>query len=424
MQPPTGSDPIARARLRNERVIARLALATAAVGIVVILWRIATVEARAGGWILAFAVVAAGAFVHALRDDRPLDGAKTWFRSTLEVSCASVVMLLDTSVGPSFLVTSSTPHIYVLAVAMSCLRLRPTLCLYVSGMAIAQQTAIYIYALRRVEGLAIAGSDVETERFYQELLFRDSILLLVGVLGFMLARTLAREIAAAAHEERVRATFGSYVDARVVKRVLAGDLKLAPERRTVTVLFVDIRGFTKFSETREPEEVFAMLTEALDAFATVVQSQGGIVNKFLGDGLMALFGAPEEQADQARRAVRAGLLLLDEARIRSEGRFPGLRIGIGIHTGEVVVGDLGSARREYTAIGDVVNVASRVEAANKELGTSLLITDDVRAVLGSGASLKAMPPLPLRGRTGTIPLFEVVEMEGTAEAAAVRVPAA
>ncbi|MEO6576904.1 MAG: adenylate/guanylate cyclase domain-containing protein, partial [Polyangiaceae bacterium] len=186
---------------------------------------------------------------------------------------------------------------------------------------------------------------------------------------------------------------------------------IEPERRLITVMFVDIRDFTRLSESTDPSELFRVLTEALDAFAIAVQREGGIVNKFLGDGLMAIFGAPEPQQDHARRAVRASLVIAEAARIRREdGRFPKLNIGVGIHTGYAIVGDIGGTRREYTAIGDVVNVAARVEAANKAMGTTILITDPVREAVGADADVRPAGPVKLRGRVAEVEIFELRAM--------------
>jgi adenylate cyclase len=256
--------------------------------------------------------------------------------------------------------------------------------------------------------LPLMGGAISRARMFQELGFRLGVLALIGVLGFVLAGTLKREITQAAEEARVRAAVGSYVDRRVVKRVLAGDLKMEPERRNITVMFVDIRNFTGLTESSDPAQLFAMLNETLDAFAAIVQRQGGIVNKFLGDGLMAIFGAPEAQADHPRRSVRTALLVAEEARKRREARsFPNLAIGIGIHTGETIVGDIGGKRREYTAIGDVVNVAARVESANKELGTTILITRAMKEAVGDDVDTRETQPVSLRGRIGQLELFEV-----------------
>jgi adenylate cyclase len=402
------TDPIYGARLRHERYIAGIVLGVAALGSVIVGWRILTVEAKSGFRILAFIGVVVAYYTSVLFERR-LVRSKVWFRTTLEVSGASLVLILDAAAGPDFLFTSSTSYVYLLAVVVSCLRLDTVISVYAAVLAIVQQLAIYLYVfvVQRAE-LPLMGGAISRPRMYQELGFRLGVLAMIGVLGFLLARTLKREITQAADEARVRAAFGSYVDRRVVKRVLAGDLKMEPERRIITVMFVDIRNFTGLTESSDPAELFAMLNDTLDAFAAIVQRQGGIVNKFLGDGLMAIFGAPEAQADHPRRAIRTALLVAEEARKRcDEKSFPNLAIGIGIHTGETIVGDIGGKRREYTAIGDVVNVAARVESANKELGTTILITRAMKDAVGNDIDTRETPPVSLRGRVGQIELFEV-----------------
>ncbi|MDB4993499.1 MAG: Adenylate cyclase [Myxococcaceae bacterium] len=402
------ADPIYGARLRHERYIAVIVLALAVLSTAIVGWRILTVESTSGIRILAFIAVISVYYTRVLFERR-LVRAKLWFRTTLEVSGASLVLTLDAAAGPDFLFTSSASYVYLLAVAISCLRLDTMISAYAAVIAIVEQLAIYLYVFE-VKGaeLPIMGGAISRPRMFQELGFRLGVCALIGVLGFLLARTLKREITQAAEEARVRAAFGSYVDRRVMKRVLAGDLKMEPERRIITVMFVDIRNFTGLTESSDPAELFAMLNDTLDAFAAIVQRQGGIVNKFLGDGLMAIFGAPEAQADHPRRSIRTALLVAEEARKRCEAKsFPNLAIGIGIHTGETIVGDIGGKRREYTAIGDVVNVAARVESANKELGTTILITRAMKDAVGDDVETRETPPVSLRGRVGQIELFEV-----------------
>ena len=387
-----------------------LAAGAGVIGIGTVGWRIATVESWAGWRILLIAVVSTAIFLSRLWYWDHLAWWKPWARATFEVTTCSSVILLDALVGPEFLLTSSTGYLHVLAVTVCSLRLRPALSLYAAGLAMAQQGAIYLWSLQ-----TLPEGPIPAARHYQEMGFRLSVLALIGGVGVQLAYTLAREIAAAANEERVRAAFGSYVDSRVVRRVLRGDLRLEPERRVITVMFVDIRGFTAMAESAEPIEIFRRLNIALDAMATEVQAQGGIVNKFLGDGLLALFGAPEPQADHARRAVRAGLRIVERVEaLAADGRFPDLRVGVGIATGEAIVGDVGGSRREFTAIGDVVNVAARVEALTKELRTPILVTEDVVKQLGPGAELRPFAPIELRGRTGKVTLYAVEGLRGTA----------
>lgn len=403
------SDPIERARQRNEAYIAVIIMVIGTAAALTAAWRLVATES--GGLLLfAFSMAIVGYYAvvyRTARSGRAPARWRVWVRSFGEVSAPAVGMLINLqTVDEVFALTSGTGYLFIFAVATSSLRLDPNLPLFVAVVGFVEQLAIYLWLRPEVDHLLTLSLPIFS--------FRLVLLLITGFLGSVLARTLRAETERASAEERVRAAFGSYVDRRVVDRVLRGDLQLAPERRIATVMFVDIRDFTRFAERRDPGELFRMLDGALDTFAMHVQREGGIVNKFLGDGLMALFGVPEEQPDHPRRAVRAALRIEESARLMAhDGRFPELRVGIGIHTGEVVAGDIGRTRREYTAIGDVVNVASRIEAANKELGTTILITGEVRDCLGSGATLVPKQPLVVRGRTRSIEVYEVRDLEGT-----------
>lgn len=412
MPPPrsaTAEAAVARVRHENERALLVLVLLTVGVSGLINVWRFFVTKDR-GALVIEVVIVLVGVYyADALRRARrgPAARAEIWFRATFEVLVPTVVILIDLhALGAMYAFVTSAAWLYVAVVALSALRIDRGLSVYTSALAIGAQYGVYLVAH---DTLQLPTPLVA---------FRYAILALAGSLGVIQAHTLRGQIARAEEEttqrERVRAAFGSYVDARVVKRVLEGDLKLLPERRTITVMFVDIRGFTRFSESRDPAEVFGRLDAVLDRFAAVVGEQGGIVNKYLGDGLMAFFGAPEDQPDHSRRAVRAAVQIVAESRAAAaDGRFPDLKIGIGIHRGPVIVGDLGSTRREYTAIGDVVNVASRVESANKELGSEILVTADVAKEIGEGAVLLAKPPLAVRGRAAPIEVFEVTGLHDT-----------
>ena len=174
-----------------------------------------------------------------------------------------------------------------------------------------------------------------------------------------------------------------------IARALESDpdqLRLGGESRTVSVLFADIRGFTTFSEHRAPAEVVALLNAYYRVVVPALEAEGGVIDKFLGDGLMVLFGAIPDRADHAEASVRAALAMVrgikDNRSQWTRHGFGGLRIGIGIHTGPVLLGAVGTPTRlDFTAIGDTVNAAARVEGENKRLGSTILITGETRAAV-------------------------------------------
>ena len=203
--------------------------------------------------------------------------------------------------------------------------------------------------------------------------------------------------------EILRDTFSRYLSQPVMEQVLSdkASRSLRTSRREVSVLFADIRGFTTFAERHRPEEVVAALNQYFDRMVRVVFAHHGTLDKYLGDGLMALFGTPLEQPDHPRHAVQAALEMqaavadLNAARLRS-GLAP-LGIGIGINSGEAIVGNIGTEERmEYTAIGDMVNVAQRLqtEAADGDV----VISDDVLAQAQGDLAINETIETRLKGR--------------------------
>jgi adenylate cyclase len=164
-------------------------------------------------------------------------------------------------------------------------------------------------------------------------------------------------------------------------------------------MFVDIRGFTQAARSRTPAEVVARLDAVFEILVDIVDRHNGVVNKFLGDGLLAIFGAPIDDPFEAANAVAAAREILSAIDASNVGDAWPIRLGIGVHIGEAVAGTVGSARRkEYTVIGDTVNLASRLESLNKEVGSELLVSDAVREAAGDAIG-EAVPlgPVSVRG---------------------------
>jgi class 3 adenylate cyclase len=189
--------------------------------------------------------------------------------------------------------------------------------------------------------------------------------------------------------ERARHALGSYVSSEVADEALRSDtLRLGGVRQRVAILFTDLRGFTSASESRTPEQVVAELNEYFEHMVRVIRDEGGVVDKYIGDAIMAVFGAPQPRPDDAVRALRAAAGLMTalqtlNAKRAARGLAP-LAHGVGVHVGEVVAGNIGTAERaQFTVIGDAVNVAARLESATKEHGVAVLASREALSAAGA-----------------------------------------
>jgi adenylate cyclase len=231
-----------------------------------------------------------------------------------------------------------------------------------------------------------------------QLLFGGGVIVAVAApivaLGLCAVATLAQAFLAQGLErDRLRETFSRFVGRSVADDVLAGDAALGGVRREATVLFCDLRGFTALAETREPEAVIALLNTYLERMSDAILDHGGTLVSYLGDGVLAVFGAPVAQPDHAARALAA-------ARAMLAASLPGeLSLGIGISTGPVLSGRVGSERRmEYAAVGDTTNLAARLQELTRETGCAVLVSDATRHALGDAAGLTEVGRLDVRGR--------------------------
>ncbi len=259
----------------------------------------------------------------------------------------------------------------------------------------------FIFTLFIIESYVGLNYLLFTRQGLQLELFYPLGLIVLVYLGVTMHRFLAEE----RERERIRKTFESYVAPTVVQEMLKHpeQLRLGGERREITVLFTDIRGFTTMSENLDPEALVKLLHDFLNPMSNIIINQGGTIDKYMGDAIMALFGAPLLQADHPRLACRAALEMVAslEALNRTwadQGRPP-LKVGIGVNTGPVAVGNMGSDRLfDYTAVGDNVNLASRLEGLNKYYATSILISDTTAKSLGNGFILRDLDLVKVKGK--------------------------
>jgi adenylate cyclase len=219
-----------------------------------------------------------------------------------------------------------------------------------------------------------------------------------------LAQSFNTMVEGLGERERLREAFGAYVDPGLAERVLREGSDLAGEEVEVSVLCLDIRDFTAFAERSSPRQIVGTLNEFWELVVPVLLRHGGHANKFLGDGLLGVFGAPERVEDHADRAVTAALEIVAAVRERYRGE---LEVGVGVNSGRVIAGTVGGGGRvEFSVIGDAVNTAARVEAATRETGDDVLITDFTRALLSSGRfELEPCSPVELKGKREQVGLW-------------------
>jgi adenylate cyclase len=230
-----------------------------------------------------------------------------------------------------------------------------------------------------------------------------------GVIG-MGRRLTDAMLDAQRSEHEVLETFGRHVSPQVAKRLMERGTGSETELRDVSVLFLDIRGFTTLSEARSPKEVVALLNDLFSFMVDEIDRHQGIVNKFLGDGFMAVFGAPFSAGQDASNALAAAMGICDRLEVLIAGdELPPLRIGIGIHAGHAIAGNIGSSRRkEYTLIGDVVNVAARIESLNKRFESAVLVSASVWSRLEEPIPEAIVhPEVEIRGRAERLTLYQL-----------------
>lgn len=220
------------------------------------------------------------------------------------------------------------------------------------------------------------------------------------------------------NKEKVQNAMGKYMSKDVMKRVIENidNLGLGGKRAVVTVLFSDIRGFTTISEKLTAQQVSEILNEYFSEMEPIITKYNGIINKFIGDAIMAVFGEPIQDANHAENAVKCAYEMLQKVKFLhkkwvNEGK-PEIEIGIGINTGEVFVGNIGSSNRmEYTVIGDTVNLASRLESYNKVYKTKILTSETTYKYVKKIADVIKIPEVQIRGKVNKIDIYEILKVK-------------
>ena len=287
------------------------------------------------------------------------------------------------------------------------------------GLALPRLSAVWglIFALVLAEGYTIFNYLLFSRWGWQLELFYP--LLAIG--GIYTSLTVQGFLAEEKGRLQIKKAFQSYVAPEVVNEILKNPqlLRLGGERRELTILFSDIRGFTTLSETLEPETLVGLLHDFFNPMSEIIVTHGGTIDKYIGDAIMALFGAPLYRPDHPVLACRTALAMMAKLKTlneewESQGR-PAMHIGLGLNAGDVAVGNMGSDRLfNYTAIGDNVNLASRLEGLNKYYGTSILISSSTAHALDGQFVIREVDLVRVKGKAQALTIFELLG-EGSPE---------
>jgi adenylate cyclase len=329
--------------------------------------------------------------------------------ATLEVSVPTLALaLLSTVVPPDTALNLPPVFLYFFFLALATLRLDPILAFYTGVLAGVEYGTLAFLVLPR-HGVSLPLD------FWAPYVSKALMIAMTGgILALVTQQIRSKMVNLLESREaqaRMAAIFGQHVSPAVMKKLLAQKTELESEIRHVTVMFLDVRNFTTFSENRTPDEVVEYLNRLFAFMVDAVNDHHGIINKFLGDGFMAVFGAPLDDGKSELNALEAATAISDRLKMALASGLEATRIGIGLHSGQAVTGNVGSTqRREYTIIGDVVNLASRIESQTKVHGAEILVSKEVWdavTAVGSPVTGQSVGPVTVKGREAPVELIRV-----------------
>jgi class 3 adenylate cyclase len=335
-----------------------------------------------------------------------------WVNATVEPTFVTVsIWVVYASHGSSWATATPAFSLYVLVLAVSVCRMQPALCLYAAGMGALQYLVLYYSVIEpgMSAELVAALPPLAAWAAWERVVW---LLVISGVLAFATFRMRAMAFASGTEtwrRQRLETEFGRYVSKDIVQAIMRGDAGVdTAERREVTVLFCDLRDFTGLCEKEAPEDVIGLLNTFYEDACKVIHAHGGTVNKFLGDGMLALFGAPDEHPNHAQAAAAAAHEILYAVdRLRGQGgMWRHLDVGIGLDTGFVVCGAVGAqSRLEYTAIGTIVNRAARLQGLTRRANRRIVLSRSCVKSLGPRANVVSFGEVKLKGFEDPVPVF-------------------
>jgi adenylate cyclase len=318
----------------------------------------------------------------AIREKIEVKNFIRYFGTLVETSIPSLsIFFLGASYGKQIIGSLTPPaFVYFFFIILSALRLDKRLSIFTGAVAGIEYLLLSMYALKITTNV----SGLDPVFLEPPIYVAKSIMLLIAgiVAGFVtdqIRTGIKKTFQIVEERNRIANIFGQHVSPSVVEKLLNQSNEFSSETRHVCMMFLDIRNFTSFSEAKKPEEVVNYLNSVFESIVEIISKHNGIINKFLGDGFMAVFGAPIHSIQNEKNALNASIEIIEKLRqLERENLIHPTKVGIGLHSGEAVTGNVGSNhRKEYTIIGDVVNLASRIEQLNKQFDSTILISSEV-----------------------------------------------
>jgi len=346
-----------------------------------------------------------------LTKEKKLPEILRYFNSFLEVSIPTIIIIIIALESQSLVILlSPVVFLYFIFILLSTLELDLKLCFFTGSVAAIEYILLGFYYTSQFNvplGMSIIGEPV----FY---VGKGAILFITGMAG-LVAKQISNRILSSykSIQERnnIEKLFGQQVSAEIVEELINNKYAVTSKRRFVCIMFLDIRGYTPFSEGKKPEEIIKFQNDIFGFMIEIINKNHGIINQFMGDGFMATFGAPVSTKNDCENAIDSAVEISNELNEQiKQGKLADIKIGIGLHAGEVVTGNVGtSTRKQYSVTGNTVILASRIEQLNKKYDSTILISKEVLDKIQiKEDKFRSLGRVDIKGRQKPIEIFQII----------------
>lgn len=347
-----------------------------------------------------------------LKTNKKVSPVLFYMNSLIEVSTPTLaIVVFAENLPPVYSLVTPVALAYFLFIVLSTLELNFQLSVFTGTVAAVEYVAISYFYLQQAQ----LPADLDFLTMPTYFLGKGLIMFLTGVVAGFVALEIKKRILHSyevMHERnQLERMFGQQVSQAIVDEMISSKREVVSRRRNVCIMFIDIRDFSRFSNGKSPEEIVKYQNEVFSFMIDSISRNHGIINQFLGDGLMATFGAPVSYENDCLNAVNAAMEIIKAAEEKSlKGIIPHTKVGIGIHTGEAITGNVGTqVRKQYSITGNVVILASRIEQLNKEYGSCLLVSEEVINAVGAKRYCSELiGPVLLKGQDEPVTIYRLV----------------